>query len=433
MSFPKNEPLVRRLWEQLSAGAKPVNPRFHDEFIALCALFFSGELSDEEWALLQVHLAYCDPCRRSFEEFQKLHGDVIPALAAAAAGEAGNGAASPAFDLDKAEQRLLRELGRLPVPARKPRSVKIGWGVAAMLAGAVALGVGWLSYLHFMRSTPGPGLQAAASRAPESHLPQVTPARKASVPKISHGDMRASIDHLEQELNEANGRYKQLHLTANDMRQQLSATQLQMQRTSTERDALSQQLAQTQTELESLRARMASDSSAAQDQSARLANMQATITVLTASLDEKNRMLALDEQFLNRDRQIRNLIAARHLYIADIYDVKDDGETAKPFGRLFYTKDTSLVFYGYDLEKQTRRNRLVSFQVWGSGDDQPDVSLGLFSRDGSQKCWILHFDDARTLARLNKVFVTVEPPGGSEKPTGKQILMAYLRIQPNHP
>jgi anti-sigma-K factor RskA len=144
-------------------------------------------------------------------------------------------------------------------------------------------------------------------------------------------------------------------------------------------------------------------------------------------------MLTLDEQFLDHDREIRNLIAARHLYIADIYDVKDDGETAKPFGRIFYTKDTSLVFYGYDLDKQTRRNKLVSFQVWGSGDDQPDVSLGLFSLDGKQKCWILHFNDSKTLARVNKVFVTVEPPGGSNRPTGKQILMAYLRIHPNHP
>ena len=113
--------------------------------------------------------------------------------------------------------------------------------------------------------------------------------------------------------------------------------------------------------------------------------------------------------------------------------MKENGATAKPFGRIFYTKDESLVFYAYDLDKQVRRNKLVSYQVWGSGSNQPEVSLGLFSRDGKQKCWILHFDNQRTLARLNKVFVTVEPPGGSSKPTGKQILMAYLRIQPNHP
>jgi hypothetical protein len=39
-----------------------VNPQWHNEFAALCALFPLGELSEEEWALLQVHLAYCDSC-----------------------------------------------------------------------------------------------------------------------------------------------------------------------------------------------------------------------------------------------------------------------------------------------------------------------------------------------------------------------------------
>jgi hypothetical protein len=47
----------------VQAGAEPVNQQWHDEFVALCALFPSGELSEEEWVLLQVHLAYCDPCR----------------------------------------------------------------------------------------------------------------------------------------------------------------------------------------------------------------------------------------------------------------------------------------------------------------------------------------------------------------------------------
>jgi hypothetical protein len=31
------------------------------------------------------------------------------------------------------------------------------------------------------------------------------------------------------------------------------------------------------------------------------------------------------------------------------------------------------------------------------------------------------------------VFVTVEPQGGSHKPTGKQFLRAYLQIPSNHP
>jgi hypothetical protein len=55
---------------------------------------------------------------------------------------------------------------------------------------------------------------------------------------------------------------------------------------------------------------------------------------------------------LDRDRDIPNLIGARNLYIGEIYDVGQSGDTQKPFGRVFYTKDKSLIFYGYDLDQQ---------------------------------------------------------------------------------
>ena len=40
--------------------------KLHEELAALCSRFFSGELSEEEWALLQIHLAYCDSCHQDF-------------------------------------------------------------------------------------------------------------------------------------------------------------------------------------------------------------------------------------------------------------------------------------------------------------------------------------------------------------------------------
>jgi hypothetical protein len=40
--------------------------QLHEELAALCTHFSSGELSEEEWALLQIHLAYCDCCHRDF-------------------------------------------------------------------------------------------------------------------------------------------------------------------------------------------------------------------------------------------------------------------------------------------------------------------------------------------------------------------------------
>jgi hypothetical protein len=42
-------------------------------------------------------------------------------------------------------------------------------------------------------------------------------------------------------------------------------------------------------------------------------------------------------------------------------------------------------------------------------------------------------DDPKTLAQIDGVFVTIEPNGGSPKPSGKSLLFAYLRVDPNHP
>lgn len=412
-----------------------MNPQLHDEFIALSALFFAGELSDEEWALLQVHLAYCDPCRKTFEEYQQIHQNVVPAMAASAATESGREAAGSHFSLENAEKRLMQQLDRAPNSSKVLPSRKIKWAVAAGLIGVAALGATWLSLSHVTHTKPLPKLEASVAShpkpAPESSKPKIAVPAAKPLPQPAVADTAEA--KLRNQLRSANERYRQLNVTAKEMEQQLAALQAQEQETSSERDALRQQLAQAQAEVQTLQVTAAAMHSTAQDQKLRLPDLQTTVDVLNSSLRQKNRTLALDQQFLQHDRQIRNLIAARHLYIADIYDVKENGATAKPFGRIFYTKDKSLVFYAYGLDRQARRKKLVSYQVWGSGSDQPEVSLGLFSRDGKHKYWILHFDNKKTLARLNKVFVTVEPPGGSSKPTGKQILMAYLHIQPNHP
>jgi len=57
-------------------------------------------------------------------------------------------------------------------------------------------------------------------------------------------------------------------------------------------------------------------------------------------------------------------MGARDLYIAEVYDVSTDGATQKPYGRVFYTKGRSLVFYAYDLDQQAGAKN-ATFQAWG--------------------------------------------------------------------
>ena len=410
-----------------------MNPQFHDEFIALSTLFFAGELTDEEWALLQVHLAYCDSCRTRFEEYQRLHADVIPLMAASASAESESSAITSGFSLEAAEQRLMAQVNTAPAAREPRRQRKIPWALAAALLAACALGISGLLYFQFVPlrrnaaqqpALPQNSLRASKPVASANHEVQLSPAPKATAP---------DTEKLRERLDAAEEQYKQSNLTVADVTQQLAAARTEWKKNSDERDALHQQLTNAQWEVQSLRVSSAAASGAEQARVARVAFLETRLRELSASLDEKDRMLALDKDFLAHDREIRDLIAARNLYITDIFDVKDNGRTAKPFGRIFYTKDKSLVFYGYDLDKQAGYKQAVAFQAWGSGDAQPDVNLGLFYQDGTQKRWVLRFNDTKTLARLNKVFVTVEPRGGSAKPTGKQILMAYLRVQPNHP
>jgi hypothetical protein len=108
-----------------------VTPQWHDEFVALCALFPSGELTEEEWALLQVHLAYCDSCRVVFEEYRHLADNVMPVVAAIACSDSEFKPGTSSFSLDAAEQRLMSQLSSRPTDQQSHHCRKAGWQIPA--------------------------------------------------------------------------------------------------------------------------------------------------------------------------------------------------------------------------------------------------------------------------------------------------------------
>jgi anti-sigma-K factor RskA len=421
-------------------GTEPVNPQFHDEFVALVALFYSGELTDEEWSLLQVHLAYCDACRSTFEQYKHVTSNVIPAMAASAAAELNSLPRESESAIAEAERRLMGQLGVAPSPKEPPATQKPSWRVLGGALAACALVAVAFASVHLVRQRS----QLPSSSSPS--VPTVMPSASTAAAG-SNEDMRQAMKRAQQEVMElqqqlavANDRAAQPKSSDPTLQHQLDADHVQQQQLASEKDALSQQLTAAQADVQSLRDKVASAQANAGQQAERTTSLEAKVRDLNVALDEtntalsdKDRILSLDKDFLAHDRDIRDLIGARNLYIADIFDTNENGRTAKPFGRIFYTKDRSLVFYGFDLEKQAGLKESVVFQAWGSGSGKQPTSLGLFYQDDSHKRWVLRCNDAKTLARMNMVFVTVEPPGGSAKPTGKQLLRAYLQIQPNHP
>jgi hypothetical protein len=182
---------------------------------------------------------------------------------------------------------------------------------------------------------------------------------------------------------------------------------------------------------------------AQRDENARqAATMEAKVNELTQlvrdreqALDQRDAEVAKGQELLEHDRDIRELMGARDLYMADIRDVSKAG-TDRTYGRVFYTKGKSLIFYAFDLDAQPGFQNAKSFQAWGrrGPDKQQARSLGIFYEDNvSKKRWVLKADDPKSLEDIDAVFVTVEPNGGSQHPSGKQLLFAYLRVSPNHP
>jgi hypothetical protein len=225
---------------------------------------------------------------------------------------------------------------------------------------------------------------------------------------------------------------EQLTRLQDDLTERSSA----LDRNTQDRVGLEQQLALAQSNARTLQDKLNATADQATQRNAESPSLKAQVNELTASIQKKDQQIAQHEELLAHDRDIRDLIGARDLYIAEIYDVAKTGKTQQPFGRVFYTRGKSLVFYAYDLDQQPGVKLASTFQAWGRRgiDQQHDINLGMFYQDDqNKKRWILKSSDPTTLAQIDAVFVTVEPYGESSKPSGKPLLFTYLRLTPNHP
>jgi len=105
-----------------------------------------------------------------------------------------------------------------------------------------------------------------------------------------------------------------------------------------------------------------------------------------------------ERDLLTADRDIRELMAARNLHIADVFDTDAKGKTRPALGRIFFTEGKSLISYAYDLNDNRVQNAGYNYRVWGKkeGRGQQAKSLGIFySDDKQQKRWVFKYDDPK--------------------------------------
>jgi len=429
----------------------------HDRFLELCAISTSGDLTEEEQKTLQGHVAECPECRQALKEFEAAAGVGMPLLyphlsdpgclepasIPAEVAKATPARAPGQMDTPDQERELIKPTSELRFQHRNgDRRVQVNWNYVWMpFAAAVVLTValGIYSFQVGKRRGQGvvhatPSIASAKVDALEQTISDAGHDREVLQAQLASRDR--VIAELRRQVADQTAALDEMKSAQLNLEHSLQSDEAAKQQVAQERSTLSQQLDVAQTSLQKIQAELDSlRHERTQDQS-RANSLEAQIRDLHGQLSDREQELGKQQELLAHDRDIRDLMGARDLYIAEVYDVARDGQTQKPYGRVFYTKGKSLVFYAYDLDQQTGLKSASTFQAWGSRglDKQQATSLGVFYEDNAaKKRWVLKFDDPKKLEQINAVFVTVEPNGGSHKPSGKPLLFAYLKVDPNHP
>jgi uncharacterized protein YlxW (UPF0749 family) len=413
----------------------------HNRYEELCALATAGALTAEESEALFAHLNACAECNEVFAQYQSLANEGMPLLATIERPILD----TPEFDENASLNRLLQSTESVRPMATSHFSVlrfvpvPVWRGIAAA---SLIVGIAFASYVlgeHRQRSAIAPpsprAMLPTANLADQGKLDealQTTRQRESELQALVSG-RDADIKKLRADAQAAQER---LSVLTSSLAASKTDAAVQVATLTQERDAATarvhdaEQLRQNvEDELNTLR------SQRRQDQM-RLASLESQVSGLTVALNDQDKRAKSDEQYLASDKDVRDLIGARNLYIADIMDVNETGQSRKPFGRVFYTKTKSLIFYAYDLDRQPGVKQTSTFQVWGrtSAKDHQPINLGLLYMDSeTNRRWTLRVDNPEQLARLDAVFVTIEPGEQIKKPSGKPFLYASLRREPNHP
>jgi hypothetical protein len=428
----------------------------HEEFLELCALAASGSLKEAEGKKLREHLVACSECREAMKEFNVVVDEVIPEFAPELTGEP---AFDPSFSQEKAEasfrKRLTDEKEREldPVGAHSSVSPVVVRQVSSfrrhferydlwlpMAASALlCLTLGILSY----RTGRNHGIEWArleerskpAAQAVSVDAHAVTqPDTELQDTELAARD--AALADLRRKIAQNSSELERLKALASAQQLALRTSADDKNGVTDERDRLLRQVSVEEAKLQETQERLKNLERERSEYVIHTASLETRIAQLSNSLEERERLTTQQQDLLAKDRDIRDLIGARDLYITEIFDVARNGDTRKAAGRVFFTKGKSLVFYAYDLNDSPGVKDASTFEAWGQrGSDWRQASkLGIFYEDNaSKKRWVVKSNDRRTLDQIDAVFITVEPNGGSERPTGKPLLFAYLKVAPNHP
>ena len=424
----------------------------HDIFKKRCALAASGSLTPAELSELRAHLEHCEECREILLQYRILTTQGMSSLADVY----GDRFEEAAWDGANVRERLLACVGndqQMLLHRKSPASVSVPFNSLQRIAtnhfAKMALAAGLIlavtsgAYRLGLRKQIAPEVKITPDLA-EGQLQKLVQEKNAAgelsaaqTKKLAELQSESfakqrEIEKLQSALNAVEIRSSELAAVSSQSAAQLQSLLQQRNELNAQLQSVTQAYENDKTELATLRS---GRDKTLQQTSA----LESKIADLLATNRDQERRLKDAEQYLVSDRDIRELMGARKLYIADVFDVDGSSRTKKPFGRVFYTQGKSLIFYAFDLDREPGVVNASTFQVWGQreapqGEQPLPMNLGILYMDNeSNRRWVLRFDDPKQLAEIDAVFVTVEPRGGSHKPTSKPFLYALLRKEVNHP
>ena len=430
----------------------------HEEFLELCAVSTSGDLTEEEQNKLTTHLAGCPECRKALKEFEAAVDVGVPLLASKLAAVPAEDSAIPPRELagpfapKGTDGGVARESSGVSIDEatrgfafagrKRYRPPQANWSYVWMpFAACVLLTIA----LGITAYRAGKGDKTAIGRVISGRADGRIEALEQGISDAGHerdvlrthlAERDKVIAELRQQTEQQARSLDELKTAQANLEQSLQADDAEKRQVLAERASLAEKFGEAQASLQNIQAELDSANQQRALDGAKEASLQTQITDLSGQLREQEQRVAKQDELLSHDRDIRELMGARDLYVAEVYDVARDGTTQKAYGRVFYTKGKSLIFYAYDLDEVPGVRDASTFQAWGRrGPDREEaLNLGIFYVDNAAKQrWVLKFDNPKELDQIDAVFVTVEPKGGSRKPSGKPLLYAYLQLAPNHP
>jgi hypothetical protein len=433
----------------------------HEEFLELCAVSTAGDLTEEEQKKLQGHLAGCAECRKALREFETAVDVGVPLLAPKLSPVSSDNFAEPqlpqkelagsrSLNSDDSESSEAKELvarngekrGFAFAGRYGYRPSQVNWSYvwmpfAACILLTIALGIYAYRVTNDRNIEVARGISGSANgqiEALEQRISDAAHDREVLKTELAKRDqviaeMRRQTEQQARSLNEMKSAQANLE-------QSLQTGDTEKQRIADERAGLEKKFEDAQISLQKMQSELDSVSRERAQDEAQDASLRNQIKDLSGQLREEEQTVSKQDELLSHDRDIRELMGARDLYVVDVYDVVRNGNTQKSTGRVFYTKGKSLIFYAYDLDQEPGAKSASAFQAWGrrGPDKEQALNLGIFYEDNAaKKRWVLKITDPKALTEIDAVFVTVEPKGGSHKPSGKPVLDAYLQLPPNHP